>query len=282
MNRLACCYHPTSILIVDDEKTYVDTLHLKFKRNLPCKTYTNPKDALNFLLNDYHFDALENRWIKRSKENYQHLDIDLPAIRQEAYNPNRFEQISILVVDQVMPGLKGLDLCRQLGQTNIQKILLTGKVTDADAIDAFNDKLINKYIAKHSPDLMEKLTLAIEELMLAYFINLSRTTLLTLSKNPEYAFLNNEDFIKFFHDFIKENHIVEYYLCDAHSFMFLDKDANPSWLSIKTEIDPTLNHGYEFQEGDKKYYCTPIKNSKAHEIDQSKILPYSAYLKNAI
>ncbi|MFA6038476.1 MAG: response regulator [Legionellales bacterium] len=282
MPNFACYYYPTTIMIVDDEKTYVDSLKLRFKKYFPCKGYTDPKEALNFISNDYHFNSVSNsnRWLLRSKENLMDVKVDLPAIKQEVYNPDRFEQISIIVVDQVMPGLKGLELCRLLGQTDIQKILLTGKVGDAEANDAFNEHLINKFIEKNSPFLIETLTLSIKEKMLAYFENLSRLTMPHIWQNYRLHFFNNLEFIEFFYNFIKENNIVEYYLCEQDRFLFLDADGNPSWFLVKNEKEASREPIKTLQIEGKNYFCTYINDPKAYEIDQDKILSYNKYLKN--
>ncbi len=280
MPKFACYYHPASIMIVDDEKTYIDSLKLRFKKYFPCREYTDPKQALNFISNDYHFNPSSNRWLLRSKENFLDVKVDMSAIKQEAYSPDRFEQISIIVVDQVMPGLKGLELCQQLGKTDIQKILLTGKVGDAEANDAFNDKLINKFIEKNSPDLIEKLISSIKQLMVVYFENLSRMTVQSLLHSYELFFLDNWEFIEFFYGFIKENNIAEYYLCAPDRFLLLDADGNPSWFLVKTEKDPSYEPIKTLKIEERNYYCIYLNDPNAYEVDQDKILSYNKYLKN--
>ncbi|MGB0430391.1 MAG: response regulator [Bacteroidia bacterium] len=62
------------------------------------------------------------------------------------------DHIAILVSDQVMPNMSGVELLKKIESDGIfkhtQKILLTGLATHQDTIDAINSAALNHYIQK--------------------------------------------------------------------------------------------------------------------------------------
>jgi DNA-binding NtrC family response regulator len=47
-----------------------------------------------------------------------------------------------------MPVMNGLDLLRQIVQPRFMRVLLTGQATTDEAVEAFNDGLIDMYLQK--------------------------------------------------------------------------------------------------------------------------------------
>ena len=101
-------YHPTSIVIVDDDALFVDSLAFSLSDDLLCKTFSEPARAL---------DELQAR--KSAIRKLEHFVVpsagqsDLPdfrpgdqlvhlrgsAIANLVVDPSRFEQVSVVVVD---------------------------------------------------------------------------------------------------------------------------------------------------------------------------------------
>jgi len=172
----------------------------------------------------------------------QTINIDLAAIHTEVYNPLRFNEISVLVVDYAMPGMNGLELCQQIENPAIKKILLTGQADETIAINAFNAGIIHRYIRKHEPNVTEIIRNTIQQLQQQYFHQVSESIITMLAVNsPNY--LQDRKFADFFYQLVKENNIVEYYLTEnSGSFLLLDEMANTSCLIMKNEQDLQLHY----------------------------------------
>ena len=240
--KITCCYHPTTIVLIDDDKVFLNTMNLHLGRDIPCRTFTDPKQALHFLKDKYKADLYTERCTSHHLDDLplQHsIQVDITPIRNEIYNKRRHAQISVIVADQMMPGLTGLELCENLVDAQFKKILLTGKTKEMDVIDGFNHHIIDKYISKKSDDLKNIIKKSIQELQQAYFDDLSSIILNSLIKDPKYhsdSCLSDAKFLAFFNKLIKEHEIVEYYLIDEDgSFLLADKEGKLSILVVKGE-----------------------------------------------
>lgn len=241
--RLGICYYPTTIGLIDDNKEYLKHLlaRLAMEERLPCVTYDDPKKALQYLTQEYKADPFINRCLTSQDNNeYDHLvvDFDIRAIHQEIQNPNRSNELTVLVIDYAMPSINGLDICRQLRNTAVKIIMLTGEAGKDFAVNVFNEGSIDKFILKDTPDIMDVLVQTIHELQLKYFLDLSKMALNKIAdfSNQILRCLEDAAFVKFFQQLCETHHIVEYYLMDTHgSFLLLDAQGQPSWLAVADE-----------------------------------------------
>ncbi len=252
--RLSACYFPTTVVLVDDNRQYLENIRYQLDdRRAVYRLYDQPKAALQFINQEYAPDYFTQRSVLRPEEeerDHRRIDVSIRPIRDEMYNVHRFEQLSVLVVDQEMPGLKGLDLCRQLQSSPIKKVLLTGEVDEQYAVDAFNQGWIDQFIHKKIQEddaFSDVLNRTIAALQKRYFEDLSTLIMDSLTQNPEHhplSCLGDPVFIRFFHALFQQHNLCEYYLTDANgSFMCLDFEGRPSWLVVK---DETAMKGTQF------------------------------------
>lgn len=237
---IPCCYFPTTLVFVDDNQSFLNSLQLKFSNNFKIKVFNNPSQAVHFLKTEYHFDPITQRIIQSPDwiEEPGQQKINIPVISKEIYNKLRFNQIAILVIDYAMPAMTGIDVCQQLQKLPIRKILLTGDTDEKLAITAFNEKIIDQFIRKDQPNFVGHLEEAINKLQLEYFQSLSETIIHSLTTNA----LEDPTLIKFVNNIIKEKNIVEFYLLDiSGSFLLLTADGKPYWLAVKHEQDMLLD-----------------------------------------
>lgn len=240
---IPCCSFPTTVLLIDDDESFLESTSLKLGRKIPRKCYSDPVAALNFLLEQYQANPFTKRCLLRPEErsrDHRNIDVDVQAIYKEIYNPARFTEISTVVVDFAMPGLNGLEVCQQLKGSRFKVVLLTGEADEKVAIDLFNKGIIDRFVRKDNPDFMNVLVLAINQLQEEYFKDLSEIVVNSLTKNPEYppCCLDDPVFVTFFNEFLGQHQFVEYFLLDATgSFLFLDASANPSMLIVKDETE---------------------------------------------
>lgn len=255
---IACCYFPTKVMFVDDQREYLEHIALDLNDNLACLFHINPTEAIARIKEHNQPAPFIKQWsqnLNRSDEielgrtledkiyTHNFVDIDVPAIHQQIYSPTRFNEISLVIVDYAMPNMNGLQFCEQLKDLPIKKLMLTGQADHELGVQALNDGIIDKFIMKGSANFNDKLNQIVEDLQYQYFYDLSDVLIQNLAINP-YCCLDNHEFIGLFDKARKEHNIVEYYLVkDTGCFLMLDIDGNPSWLAVKTELD--MQHDYQ-------------------------------------
>ncbi len=149
-------YHPTTVLLVDDDRNYLNQLQSLLSRN-PAKyiSDTNPRKALEIVENNLGIYASTHgcfNYLEEEELETYRMAVNVLEIHKMIYDPTRFDQISTIVIDYNMPGMNGLEFCKKIQHTPIRKILLTGETDEMLAIDAFNKGLIDAYIRKHQID----------------------------------------------------------------------------------------------------------------------------------
>ncbi|HVV69089.1 MAG TPA: hypothetical protein VHE99_08690 [Gammaproteobacteria bacterium] len=241
--QVSLCYYPTTVILIDDQKNFLNELKVGLKDNIPCEYYSEPQKLIN-LFKTYHPNHFINYCVTfdedSAQENLIVRQVSLRNIHKEIYNPERFKQISLLVADYAMPGYNGLECCDAIHDKYIQKLLLTGEAQNDLAVKAFNSRRIHAFIQKSAPDLMQTLNAVIEELQLNYFLKLSNSLRDNFKDGLEYLLtvLDDPAFVKFFYDLCESKQITEYYILDTQgSFLLLDDKAKPFWLLLKDETE---------------------------------------------
>lgn len=254
-NRIAACYFPTKIVFVDDGFAYLKSLRVGLDATLAFQFYTDPHAAIEMLKSSYEPISFLEKWttnlnaanvklgevFEEEKTTHAYIDINIESIRQEIYSSDRFNGITVVVVDYSMPGMNGIDFCRALADVPVKKIMLTGLASHDVAVAAFNEGAIDKFIRKESHNFYSELHEAIASLQHAYFKELSQPIIQNLSANPN-SCLSDPVFADFFKVIREKHQIAEYYLVnESGSFLMLDAAGNPSWLLVKSESDMELN-----------------------------------------
>lgn len=281
--ELALCYYPTSVVFIDDSVSFLSAMELAFAPRFSCLTFSDPIRALN------HANNLNNvNWNAHIKEDYnyysdseQFVQNTLNASEKHLANSNRYNEISIVVIDYDMPEMDGLEFCRNLKNPNIKKILLTGQVTTEDAIRAFNDNVIDYYVSKSDEDLVNHLVRAIQNLQNRYFIDISSYIKIRAIDNKKSLF-NDPKLSEYFSKIITEHNIKEYYFStnpphyrlkthDDKTYTLLvysRYDLNEQIRIIKEEAGPAW-----LLEGLKSASCVPYFRSKDGFYDQEAFDP---------
>jgi CheY-like chemotaxis protein len=263
------CYFPSTILFVDDSRDFLLNFVLQLDEGLAYRIFESPKDALDCIhARQCELEQLSRRCLSEYTDvehcpltNYT-VNLNLAAIHAEVYNPQRFSEISVVVVDYAMPGMNGLEFCKQMENSAIKKILLTGQADEKMAIQAFNDGLIDKYIKKSDPSVTKLITESISQLQQNYFQNMSDTITRMLSVNSPTC-LNDAQFIKFFQQLRESHYISEFYLSDnSGSFLMLDSDANTSFLIVKTERDLRAHYDLALDHGAPSEILDALKSGE--------------------
>jgi len=262
MKTIPCCFFPTTVLMVDDNKEYLSNLQLLLNSKLLTRIETNPNDALP-IVNNYHLSySIVEACIE--KFNSYELDNDLPLSKINlenliniSLNKNRFSYISVLVVDYSMPQMTGIDLCNKLKDIPISKIMVTGEADLDIAVDAFNKGIINKFIVKGSPNFKEILQSAIQQFQKELFQNISYQIISKIKEN----LWHNKAFIKFFSETKEKLNATEYYMIDSKgSFLFLDENGKATILAVKSATEINNYYNIALDNGSPNNITSSLKN----------------------
>lgn len=249
-SHIPAYYYPTTVVFVDDKPDFLTNFSLQLDRKIASQLFTSTSNAIAHIKKATNSNHISQRSFSIAEETEgnpitnQTVTFNLSVIQEEIYNPKRFSEVSVVVVDYDMPSMNGLEFLEKLGNCPLKKILLTGKADEKIAVKAFNEGLINHFIQKSDRDVLQTVETKIFELQEQYFSDMSEDMLTLLARNSP-SFVTDPIFADFFHQLCKKHHIVEYYLIElTGSFLLLDVFGNASLLTIKCYED--LNIHYEF------------------------------------
>jgi len=221
-------YHPTDIVIIDDDQQMLQTLARRLNlQKITHTTFADPRQGLAYLNKGEYRKELVDRLtvIDEGREFPDSVSFDPLIFLKEAQQPKRHSQVSTLIIDYEMPGINGLEVCRQIENPHMKKILLTGVADETLAIEAFNRGLIHQYIRKHDDDFVKKLIQTIENAQYEYFFDLLKVPLEILHKRDISTALTDPVYIAEFRSILNQHNIVEYYtLDDIGSAIVLDEE----------------------------------------------------------
>ena len=232
-------FHPTTICLVDDNESFLRSLSLELPRNWAFQTFTDPAAALTYLNKPPPLAPLVDRCFKRdpSIQSEALIHLDLSLVEQEINQPERFNRVSVVVVDYAMPSMNGLDLCRSIEDPYIKKAMLTGVADEKLAVQAFNAGLINRFITKHSANATPTILKYIRELQHEYFHQYTARLRNTLSIDPP-SFLVDPAIAPRVERLMNDEGLVEYYVVDEPpGFMLLRSDGSVLRLLILNAND---------------------------------------------
>ena len=240
-HRILPYYFPTTTVMVDDSQRFLQSFTLYLPEDAAFHCFTSASDALAHINQQAGKPHLEQRcfsWFRNSEASDSGIfSLDLSLIEQEINDPLRFGTVSVLVVDYDMPEMNGLELCRQIRDPHIKKVLLTGVADERIAVQAFNDGLIDRFLMKSDPNIAEKINRAIHDCQRLYFQQISAMLQNTLAlKSPE--FLYNQAFAEYFFALQLQHGFVEYYYVESPSgFILLDEHGTLARLLVFSEAD---------------------------------------------
>jgi CheY-like chemotaxis protein len=174
-----------------------------------------------------------------------------------------------------MPGMNGVEFCRQIKNRDIKKIMLTGEADHNIAVQAFNEGIIDKFIMKGSPDMSQEVNKAIHEMQLKHYIDLSKLLTIAIENNQSAppSFLNDPEFSKLFYQIIEQNKFIEFYLLEnIGNFLLVDIKGRASWLVVCDEAQ--MKALYEFAKNEHEQEPIEDSNSIVKSIANRQKIPF--------
>ena len=205
-------YYPSCVMLVDDSETFLMSLSLGLDEDIPYLTRHVPRPALAELL---------QRLFEPSSLNVESLLKD----------SNRFNGVTVVVVDKSMPAMDGLEFCSHLDHNRVKSILLTGIADVAPALQAMQAGTIDAYINKGELSALHKLNHTIKDFSAQLFVSAYKDRAAKLGEKQQ--LLKQVDFLRIFQALCKQYAIVEFYLLEEGlRFLMLDERANTYILSF--------------------------------------------------
>src|SRR3989344_4516454 len=170
--NLPLFYHPTNVMAIDDDRSLLNALSAGINQMFPYVLKNSPIKALDYLqthvydLRSLSESISESYETLAGSETVETIGIHFSTLRERLDNPDRYKKIVVIITDQMMPEMKGLEFCKKMREMNypVKLILLTGAAGTEEAVNAFNSGLIDAYISKGEPDLMDTINRKIESL----------------------------------------------------------------------------------------------------------------------
>ena len=238
-------YYPTTVVFVDDDRAFLENLTIGLEGDFASVIFDQPADALAFIeagpkvrshdmvlaahpeVPDGVDRALTDRMVT----------VELSKIPELVYQPKRFEELSVVVVDYAMPGLNGLEFCERLGNAPVRKILLTGKADEKTAVQAFNAGIIDRFIVKSDPKALTLVSDNAKALQASRFEESAEVIVRALGAAAP-GFLKDRRFAELFAELGRRTNAVEYYLAaDAPGMLLVDSEGVPTLCVALTAQD---------------------------------------------
>jgi CheY-like chemotaxis protein len=240
LKKLPLFYFPPTICWIDDDQLFLDAASNLFKNDYNCLTFANPEKAIQ-LLNTYQPLSKSVNFYREYAESdffntYNHLpiDINISEITKLATIPSIRNELAILIIDNNMPNINGIELCKKFKNSPYKKILLTGQTNSAQVIHAFNDGIIDKFIGKDKY-LTDRLKKDIFELSYQYFFEQTKN-ILDHIETSQPSPLSDEIFIDFFYKWCESNQFDEFYLVNKYgSFLVKHKNGSLTYFIVMSE-----------------------------------------------
>ena len=220
-------FHPITVVMVDDNVRFMESLSFGLHAvQVNFKLFGSAKEALAWIN------------VKRSAPTIVDDEDEgaLPSFRTRMFNASRFDDVAIVIVDYDMPEMSGLEFCKEIENSQIKKIMLTGVAGENIAIQAFNDDLIDRFIVKQDAQALEKVTENIEILQRDYFKN--QTAYLQQSEiiHIYFSFMEEPAFHLLFDKIFTQGDYVEYYVDTIPGGVWLLKaNGDSDFLAVHSE-----------------------------------------------
>lgn len=242
MMRWPCIHYPTTAVFVDDQKGFLNALKKRLPASLSTNIFTDPIKALDAVRAN-HISQWKNFQPLFSIDNQlSEIETDYSAqtyfglhwemLCKTIYNSQRFSMQSVVIVDQMMPGLDGISFCKALNKFPIKKIMLTANPDHSIAVQAFNEGIIDYFLLKDSPDLANNLLQKIEMMQKSYFESQAEHMLGSLLNTV--LLLNDSSSMVFYKKIKDELQAIEFYLLDQWgSMLFINREGTSTTLAVR-------------------------------------------------
>ena len=261
-------FFPTTIVLVDDNNTFLSNLSLQIDSKWAVRCFNSATKALAFLNshdhNDFFAEGLWSLYPHREDADYSDhiVNLHLSNLHAMVYDASRFNCISVLIVDFDMPHMNGIELCQQINDPHIKKILLTGKADEHLAVEAFNAKIIDRFIRKQDHSVISLIHQSLTTLQKEYF-DIKVQALKKVLSLGSHLFLNDPVFRIYFDALTQELNIVEHYITSSpEGILMLNDVGEHTHLVVHTHASLTAMYEIALDKNAPQKLLTLLSKGK--------------------
>ena len=174
MKYFPAIYAKPKIAFLDDNERFLSSLKKVLAPVFDVTTFTDP---IKFIEN-IKFNEISS-FVESIHEEGEEFFIENPSVSLSLPNLPRlygsfiekFNPLQVIFVDQAMPRKTGLDVLKEIKECFVKKIILTGFLSEEQAIKAFHDRIIDGYLKKDSVDFTNELKTIISRFVDQYFMD---------------------------------------------------------------------------------------------------------------
>jgi CheY-like chemotaxis protein len=224
---------------VDDQGNYLDALRasLNYPGRAPvtCGAFIDsPDTALETIGQESKYWRSLERLLAEARDAREERGEAKLYIERYFTNWRRFHLTSVFFVDYAMPGMNGIELLERLQDCPSRRVLLTGEADEQVAIRAFNAGQIQMFIPKNTPNLLQTVRLAIDNLHRDLCEHLGHLIRSTLSE-WQLELLHDRHLREGLARKLEELEWIEYVVVGRPFGMLGMKEGGPlQWLQLET------------------------------------------------
>lgn len=239
MSKIIPYFHPTTVGFIDDNARFTQNLATQVPDTITPKIFNSAEDALDWVNALEPMPPLAHQCFTLDGSVVRY---DVSALEQEIKRPERFQRVSVFVVDYVMPTMNGVDFCAALTDKDIRCLLLTGTGDEKIAVSAFNRSLIHRHVPKPDLKYLKDLFVHVHELERQYFAEYGQSMAASWATNQA-----DFEWMREIEAYVYEKQIslnaVEYYLLDnPRGYLFLTANGCATRMVVMSaeEIEEEL------------------------------------------
>lgn len=275
--------YKTRVIFLDDDTEFLAELRDTVKSSKYELIFVDNLQDFNNLIADSCKIKADVPIIQEPIENELSDLSDSEAFR---YNLSQFkdiinteyktQEVTVVVVDNNLAGLCGIDICAGLGDSAIERILLTGDCDYSKALNAMNEKKINCFIDKMplfnrfadaEDELDKKLLRSIDIAVERYFI---------AKDSYNNKLLSKPQFKKLYKNIKKSHDVIEHYLVEKDTLLLITQTGQKLMLKCWLSEDFDYYYNAYYDESDI------LKTERLNQIRSEKKLPIGSTLVDSI
>jgi len=230
---------PGGVVFLDDDQNYVEMLAEVMPRGWYVRLLMRPVACIDLLLKElplWEADAwAQQEIINRWRAGASLIPQILQYWREDC--TSRFGLTQVCVVDYSMPAMSGLRVLSELTGWSGARVLLTGRADEQLAVSAFNRGLIDQFIPKQSPELRQRLTEVIQNLLRSPHARHQQIWRATLTRE-QHALLCDPAIARELENLALKHGWIEHVVIGVpFGVLGLDPNSGVSWL----QLEPTRN-----------------------------------------
>lgn len=234
-------YFKTKIIVLDDNKLFLKALSNKLSKKYQVNSFSDPNEALNYITanSEDNFETNPSNFLSETTsddEDSNYYSVEFSKIKDLIANQNKNNTVTVVIADYSMPLMNGIEFCEKIAHIPALKIMLTGHSDVSIAIDAFNRRVIDRFLIKDSPNMYEVILENIELMQKEFFEKQSYPLLHFLSANKK-TLINSREYNSHFRDTLSKLNAAEFYILDSiGSYLIISEQKEHYYFIVLLDI----------------------------------------------